>query len=69
MGQQLGWYLQDTRALLNDRLGMFTPTQQLTRWINSGRRQVARVTGCLQILVPGTAPLGSVSNPGTGSPG
>ena len=69
MGQQLGWYLQDTRALLNDRLGMFTPTPQLTRWINSGRRQVARVTGCLQILVPGTAPLGSVSNPGTGSPG
>jgi len=69
MGQQLGWYQTDTRAILNDRLGMFTPTSQLNRWINQGRKQVAKVTGCLQVLVPGTAPLGSVANPGTASPG
>lgn len=69
MGQQLGWYITDTRAILNDRLGMFTDRDQLIRWINQGRRQVAKVTGCLSVLVPGNAPLGSVSNPGTGSPG
>ena len=69
MGQQLGWYITDTRAILNDRLGMFTSTKQLTRWINAGRKQVAKVTGCLEILVPGNAPLGSVANPGSAIPG
>lgn len=69
MGQQLGWYITDTRAILNDRLGMFTPKTQLIRWINKARAQVAKVTGVLEVLVPGTAPIGSVSNPGTAIPG
>lgn len=69
MGQQLGWYIEDTRAILTDRLGMFTSRRQLIRWINEARKKVAEISGCLQILVPGTAPIGSISNPGTGSPG
>lgn len=69
MGQQLGWYITDTRAILNDRLGMFTPRTQLVRWINQGRNQVAKVTGCLEVLVPGNAPIGSVANPGSAIPG
>lgn len=69
MGQQLGWYITDTRAILNDRLGMFTPRTQLIRWINQGRAQVAKVTGCLEVLVPGVAPIGSFSNPGSAIPG
>lgn len=69
MGQQLGWYITDTRAILNDRLGMFTDRTQLVRWINQGRVQVAKVTGCLEVLVPGNAPIGSVSNPGSAIPG
>lgn len=41
----------------------------MTRWVNAGRNQVAKITGCLRALVPGVAPWGSQANPGSMTPG
>jgi hypothetical protein len=65
----LGWYLTDTASLLRDAQFQFTTKTQLTRWINSGRNQVAKLTGCLRVLVPGQAPFGGVGQAGSIIPG
>jgi hypothetical protein len=65
----LQYYIEDTQALLHDTSGLFTPVQQLTRWINQARRQVAYRTGCLRILVNGNAAFGTSAQPGVMTPG
>lgn len=62
-------YITDTQALLHDTSGLFTPVDQLTRWVNSARRQVALRTACIRILVAGNAAFGSGAEPGTLTPG
>lgn len=69
MGQELAWYLADSASLLRDVGFQFTSQARLTRWINTGRTQVAKHGQCLRALVPGTAPFGSMANPGTMTPG
>lgn len=65
----LSFYQQDARALLRDSRGLFTPTAQLTRWINAGRKETAKVTGCLRRLIPGQATFGNQAQAGSMVPG
>lgn len=66
---QLGDYITDTRSLLHDSNGQFLSTEQLTRWINSGRNQVAKISGCLRVLVAGQATFGGAVQSGSFIPG
>jgi len=68
VGLSLDWYLADSTALLRDSGFQFTSQARLTRWINSGRQQVAKRSGCLRALIPGQAPFGAPANPGTITP-
>jgi hypothetical protein len=65
----LSLYQEDARSLLRDGLGIFTPTKQLNRWINQGRRQAARRTGCVRLLVNGQSQYGASAQPGFMVPG
>lgn len=69
MGQSLSWYLADTASLMRDWGFQFTSQARLKRWINLGRQQMAKHSGCMRALVPGCAPFGSQANPGTMTPG
>lgn len=69
MAQELGWYLNDAAQLLRDSQFIFTSKAQLTRWVNQARREAAKFTGCIRILVAGTAPQGNSAQPGTMIPG
>jgi len=66
---ELSFYQQDTRALLRDQNALFTGTTQLNRWINAGRRQVAKVTGCIRILIAGQSSFGGQAQAGSMIPG
>jgi hypothetical protein len=65
----LGWYIADSTSLLRDSLSIFTPQGQLVRWINQGRRQIARRTGCIRLLITGQSSFGNSSQPGFFVPG
>jgi hypothetical protein len=65
----LSFYLQDTRSLLRDSNSLFLSDQQLTRWVNQGRSQVAKRTSCLRALVSGQSSLGNAAQPGFMIPG
>ena len=62
-------YINDSAWLLHDNNNLFTPVQQLTRWINQARDRVAQDSGCLRALVAGQAPFGVAATPGTAVPG
>lgn len=65
MAQELGFYIQDSAALLRDTNLLFTPKSQLTRWINTARREAAKYTGCIRCLIAGTSPQGNSALAGT----
>jgi hypothetical protein len=65
----LAWYQSDTAALLRDQSFLFTPINQLTRWINLARRDAAKETGCIQRLITGQSAFGASAQPGTFLPG
>lgn len=65
----LGFYIEDTQALLHDTNGLLTSRKQLIRWINQGRTQVAKATGCIRVLVSGNSAFGAGAQPGTMIPG
>lgn len=69
MGQQLSTYAAETRRLINDRLSMFVTDTDMTSYINQARRQVAKFSHCLMILVPGQSPQGIGAVPGSAVPG
>lgn len=69
MSEGLAWYLADSASLLRDWGFQFTSQQRLTRWVNTGRNQVAKHTGCLRAVITGQAPWGAQSNPGLMTPG
>jgi hypothetical protein len=65
----LGWYLNDTSALLHDQAYSFTSQDQLTRWINEARRQAAQRTGCIRRIILGQSAFGASAQPGAMVPG
>lgn len=65
----LGWYLNDTSALLHDQAYSFTSKDQLTRWINEARRQAAQRSSCIRRLIAGQSAFGASAQPGTIIPG
>lgn len=69
MSEGLSWYLADASSLLRDYAFQFTSQARLTRWVNLGRKQVAKFTGCCRALVPGAAPFGASAQPGEMVPG
>lgn len=66
---QLSAYVADAASLVRDAGFQITTQARLQRWVNQGRRQLCKVTGCLRTIVPGTAPLGASSVPGEMTPG
>ncbi len=62
-------YLNDTSLLLRDSNYLFNSQTNLTRYINLARDQVAKVTGCLSVLIAGQAPYGNTASPGFLVPG
>lgn len=68
-GYTLSLYQQDARALLRDNAGIFLPTTQLNRYINEGRSQAARRTGCIRRLLSGLSAYGTSAQPGFAVPG
>lgn len=69
MGQSLEWYLADSASLLRDWGFQFTSQARLTRWVNLGRTQAAKLSGCMRTVVTGQAPFGAQANPGQMTPG
>ena len=65
----LSHYLADTSRLLRDSNYLFNSQSTLTRYINLARDQVAKESGCLRCLIPGSAPFGNAANPATLIPG
>jgi hypothetical protein len=61
--------MQDTASLLHDQSHIFTSTNQLTRWINEARRDVAKITGCIQRLIAGQSAQGATAQAGGFIPG
>lgn len=55
----LGDYIKDTQSLLGDTKGQFTPRDQLIRWINVARSDIAKITACINTVVQGQAPFGN----------
>lgn len=65
----LSFYTQDTRAFLRDQAALFTSQNQLTRWINEARRDLAKRTGCIRRLITGQSAFGASAQPGYMLPG
>jgi|HubBroStandDraft_6_1064221.scaffolds.fasta_scaffold14752_5 hypothetical protein len=65
----LSFYIQDTRALLNDQNAQFVSNAQLVRWINESRRQAALRSGCIMRLISGQSAFGASAQPGQAIPG
>lgn len=63
------FYIQDTRSLINDTSALFISDNQLTRWINQARKDVAKLTGCIQRLISGQSAQGAGAQPGNMIPG
>lgn len=55
----LSQLLNDTSVLLNDMNYSFISKQQLTRWINTARRNAAKRTGCVRRLITGQSAFGA----------
>lgn len=64
MSQNLGFYLLDCASLLRDQNLLFTSKSQLTRWINQARKEAAKFTGCIRVLIAGTSPQGNSAQAG-----
>lgn len=64
----LSTYLNDTAVLLNDANYSFTSKAQLTRWVNEGRRNLAKRTGCIRRLIAGQSGFGASAQPNIAIP-
>ena len=70
----LSQLLNDTSAILNDMNYSFISQNQLTRWINTSRRNAAKRTGCVRRLITGQSAFGAsaqnnVAVPSAAQPG
>lgn len=66
---QLSDYMVQTQDLLRDSNSQFTTTAQLTRYINTARKEIAKRSACLEALVTGQSPFGTSAQPGYMIPG
>lgn len=66
---RLSTYQRDVARLLRDRSNILWPLDELTDYINQGRNDVARITGCINHLIAGNAPWGGGATPGLLIPG
>lgn len=57
----LSQLLNDTAALLNDQNYTFISQAQLTRWVNTARRNAAKRTGCIRRLITGQSAFGAAA--------
>lgn len=64
----LSTYLNDAAVLLNDPNYSFTSKAQLTRWVNSGREEIAERTGCIRRLIAGQSAFGASAQPNIAIP-
>ena len=64
----LSQLLNDTSALLNDQNYTFISQAQLTRWVNTARRNAAKRTGCIRRLISGQSAFGASAVPGSAIP-
>lgn len=64
----LSGYLNDTAVLLNDVNYSFTSRTQLIRWVNEGRRNIAKRTGCIRRLIAGQSAFGASAQPNVAVP-
>ena len=54
-------YLQDTQRLLRDQTQQLFNTEDLTRYINMARRQIAKETQCIRVLPPISAGISTIT--------
>jgi hypothetical protein len=59
MAQALSNYLQDATTLTRDQNFLFSSKAQMIRWVNDGRRQAAKYSGCIRQLIAGQSPVGN----------
>jgi len=64
----LSQLLNDTSVLLNDMNYSFMSEAQLTRWINTARRNAAKRTGCVRRLITGQSAFGASARAGQAIP-
>lgn len=65
----LSFYLEDTAYLLTDTNFQWNSKQQLTRWVNSARRDLADLTACIERHLTGQSAFGASAQPGAMIPG
>ncbi len=65
----LSFYEQDTQQLLRDSNYLWIAKNQMVRFINESRRQIAQRTGCIRRLISGNSAFGASAQPGQISPG
>jgi hypothetical protein len=65
----LSKYIADTAALVNDPNFCFTSKNQMVSWVNEGRRNLAKRTGCIRRLITGQSAFGASAQPGIAIPG
>jgi hypothetical protein len=65
----LAEYINDASVLLNDVNFSFTSENQLKRWIQQGRDELAMRTGCIRRLITGQSAFGASAAPGQAVPG
>lgn len=64
MAGNLTQYIVEVSRLIRDRAHIAVPTDELIDYINQGRNDVAKITGCIRCLIAGNAPFGGGSTPG-----
>jgi hypothetical protein len=64
----LSTYVNDCAVLLNDANFSFTAKNQLVRWINEGREEIAERTGCIRRLIAGQSGFGASAQPNIAIP-
>ena len=64
----LSQLLNDTSALLNDQNYTFISQPQLTRWVNTSRKNAAKRTGCIRRLISGQSAFGASAVAGSAIP-
>lgn len=65
----LDFYISDAANILHDEAFLFTPEARLKRWVNLGRRELARRTGCVIRLITGQSAFGASAQAGALIPG
>ena len=63
----LATYITNVQNLLNDPNGQFYSTTNLTLWINQGRTEVAKRTGCIRVLIPSSGSVTGYTMTANGS--